>query len=237
MGQQRMDTPPAKPKRSSRPSRAKPPEALDTDLRRALLCAAESCDRSFEEKPTHHAFKLGTILRALERDPRLIASIYDKLPAAPDGVAVTTAIGGVRVRRAVVNKHGDLVFQSIGEGRHWEGPSMVARTRWAIAAFDAEPLDVAAKVLASFPPLLKADCRRWSEVDADQVGLPIADLLVELRSLMVANRERLRDDAERCYQANTALLDSREWKAIPATVLRTILRKLGHPAPDNLIRD
>ena len=131
---------------------------------------------------------------------------------------------------------------------------MIARTRWAIAAYDADPLNVAAAVMNGFPPLLKADCPNWTQMDADQVGLAIADLLDEnLRSALIAKRgdsvavnvdyetlvanPEILANIERADQANFDLLGHDDWRKTPEKVLRAILRELGHPAPDNLTRD
>jgi hypothetical protein len=53
---------------------------------------------------------------------------------------------------------------------------------------------------------------------------------------LVANPE-IRANIERADQANFDLLGKNDWKKLPAKVLLAILRKLGHPAPDNLTRD
>ena len=259
-----MDKPPTKAKHSA--ERAKPPEELDADLQHALQRAAETCQQRFDEKPTRYAYHLAAILEALEHDPRLIDPVYKKVQAiqasraAASGAAVVTAIGGVPVRRVAMTKdpqtgedvpvedeNGLLVWQRV-RGRKWEGASMVNVTRWAIAVYDADPLDVAAAVIDKLPPLLKVDCRKFAEMDAERVGKAIEPLLDEnLRSAMTANREDSRDanpgygqiveHAERIDRANEDLLDQPECEQIPAKVFRAILEALGHPKPGNLTRD
>jgi hypothetical protein len=270
MGQRKMDKPPTKTKRSA--ERAKPPEEPDADLRRVLLRAAETCQQRFLDKPTRYAYHLSAILEALERDPRLIDPVYKKVQAiqasraAASGAAVVTAIGGVPVRRAamtkdpqtgedvpVINKDGVPVWQRI-QGRKWEGRSMVAKTRWAIAAYDADPLDVAASVIRDLPPPLKADCRKYGETNPERVGLAIKRLLGDgnLRSALIANRgdsgaanvdyktlvanPEIVANIERADQANFDLLGHDDWEQIPAKVFRAILEALGHPKPGNLTR-
>jgi hypothetical protein len=263
MGQQHMDKPPAEKKPSA--ERAKPPEELDADLRRVLLRAAETYQQRFDEKPTRYAHLLRVILEALERDPSLIDPVYTKIQsieasrATASGKALVTAIGGVPVRRLartkdgpVINQDGAPVWQRV-QGRKWEGASMVNVTRWAIAVYDADPLDVAAAVIDKLPPLLKADCRKYAEMDAERVGLAIEPLLDEnLRSTLIAKRgdsvganlsyaqlaadPEIQANIERAERAKIELLKEDQWKEIPAKVLRSILRELGHPAPDNVTR-
>ncbi|MBW2629618.1 MAG: hypothetical protein JRE45_18655, partial [Deltaproteobacteria bacterium] len=164
---------PTKAKPSAGPEDA--PEQLDADIRRDVLRAAETCRERFEASPSRSAYHLAAILDALEHDPRLIDPVYKKVQAiqasraADSGAAVVTAIGGVPVRRLVRTKDGQPVIDKDGvpiwqriQGRKWEGPSMVQRTRWAIAVYDADPLDVAAAVIRDLPPLLKADCRKYA---------------------------------------------------------------------------
>jgi hypothetical protein len=263
MSQQFMDKPPTKAKH--RPKRAKPPEQLDADIRRDVLRAAETCRERFEASPSHHAYKLSEILEALGRYPHLIDPVYrfmgsNDCPPKLPGVARVMAIGGVPVRRwvktkdpktgklvPVVDKDGAPVSQKSSKGRQWEGPSMVSVTRGAVAAYDANPLDVAAAVMRELRPLLMVDCSKLPEMDAERVGLAIANLLDEnLQSAMTANREDSRDanpgygqiveHAERIDRANEDLLDQ-HWEQIPAKVFRAILKALGHPKPGNLTRD
>ena len=261
-----MDKPPTKAKPSAEPEDA--PEQLAADIRRDVLRAAETCRERFKASPSLNAYQLGEILDALGRYPHLIDPVYKKVQAiqasraAASGAAVVTAIGGVPVRRVAMTKdpqtgedvpvedeNGLLVWQRV-RGRKWEGASMVNVTRWAIAVYDADPLDVAAAVIDKLPPLLKVACRKFAEMDAERVGLAIADLLDEnLRSAMTANREDSRDAnpeygqiverAERIDRANADLLDQPPWKKkkIPAKVFRAILKALGHPKPGNVTRD
>lgn len=215
-----MDKPPTKAKR--KPKRAKPPEELDADLRRVLLRAAETCQERFDENPTRYAYHLSIILDALGRHPHLIDPIYRFMESAEcptrfPGVAPVVAIGGVPIRRIVRdkdgypiwNKDGDAIWQRV-QGRKWEGTVMVATTRWAIEEYDGHPENVVAKVVRELPPLLRADCRDANK-DPDEIALAIADLLID-------------DGTGKRKQG---------WRD-PEAVLRAILRKLGHPAPDNL---
>jgi len=152
----------------------------------------------------------------------------------------------------VINKDGVPVWQRI-QGRKWEGPSMVRKTRWAIAAYDADPLDVAASVIRDLPPLLKADCRKYAETDPERVGLAIERLLDEnLRSALIAKRgdsvpanlsyallaadPEILASIERADQANFDLLGDDQWKQIPENVLLAILKELGRPKPGNVTR-
>ena len=131
---------------------------------------------------------------------------------------------------------------------------MVRRTRWAIAAYDADPLDVAAAVIRDLPSLLKADCTKYAETDAERVGLAIARLLNEnLRSALIAKRgdsgaanvdyktivanPEIVASIDRADQANFDLLGDDQWNKIPAKVFRAILKALGHPKPGNVTRD
>jgi len=250
-----MNMTPTEPEPSAEEEDA--PEQLDADVYRAVLHTAETCRERFDQNPSRSAYQLGVILEALGRYPHLIDPVHrfmesDKCPSKT-GAAPVVAIGGVPVRRPVVTKDGSVVYQKI-RGRSWEGPSMVARTRSAIAAYDADPLDVAAAVIRDLPPLLKADCRKYAEMDAERVGLAIAHLLDEnLRSALIANRgdsvatnlnyallvanPEIVANIERADRANSDLLDAPQWKKIPEQVLRAILRELGHPRPGNLTRD
>jgi hypothetical protein len=235
-----MDKPPTRTK-PSRPNRAKPPEELDADLQRALLRAAETCQQRFDEHPTRYAYQLREILEALGRDPHLIDAVHRLLEGRTGNPAVApvVAIGGEPVRRRVQTKDGDLVFQKI-RGRPWEGPVMVNRTRWAIGAYDADPLNVATAVMRGLPPLLKADCQKYAAASPERVGLAIAPLLDnDLRNALIALRKNCRDanmDDEQADAQCIAYLEKRSLKELPAKVLRAILKELGHPAPDNLTR-
>lgn len=267
-----MDKPPTDPKPSAESEDA--PERLDPAISRDVLRAAETCRERFEESPSHHAYQLREILEALGRYPHLIDPVHrfmgsKQCPPKVPGVAPVVAIGGVRVARVATTKdpqtgedvpvedeRGLLVHQRIGKGRQWEGPSMVATTRWAIAAYDADPLDVAAAVIRDLPPLLKLDCLKYAEMDAEQVGLAIERRLGDgnLRSALIANRgdsgvlpsglsyaqlaadPEILASIERADQANFDLLGHDDWKEIPEAVLRAILRELGHPRPDNVTR-
>jgi hypothetical protein len=228
MGQRKMDKPPTDPKPSAEAEDA--PERLDTEARRAVIGAAETCRERFEASPSHHAYRLGEILEALGRYPHLIDPVYRFMaskhcPSKVPGIAPIVAIRGVPVRRVAItkdpktgevvpaeDKDGLLVYQKIGTGRQWEGPYMVKVTRWAIEEYDADPLDVAAYVVRNLPPLLRADCHDANK-DPDQVGLGIADLLAD-------------DETGKRKQG---------WRD-PEAVLRAILRELKHPRPDNLTR-
>jgi hypothetical protein len=186
-----MDKPPTKAKPSAEPEDA--PEQLDADVRRDVLRAAETCRDRFEASPSHHAYKLGEILEALGRYPHLIDAVHRFMdskdcPSKVPGIAPIVAIGGVRVRRVAMTKDpqtgedvpvedddGLLVYQRIGKGRQWEGPSIVRVTARAIEDY-SDPLDVAAAVIRHLPPLLRADCRDANR-DPDQVGLAIAHVL------------------------------------------------------------
>jgi hypothetical protein len=270
MGQRTMDKPPTKAKPSAEPEDA--PEQLDADVRRDVLRAAETCRERFEASPSHHAYQLREILEALGRYPHLIDAVHrfmgsNDCPPKLPGVARVMAIGGVPVRRwvetkdpktgklvPVVDKDGAPVSQKIRKGRQWEGPSMVRKTRWAIAAYDADPLDVAASVIRDLPPPLKADCRKYGETNPERVGLAIKRLLGDgnLRSALIANRgdsgaanvdyktlvanPEIVANIERADQANFDLLGHDDWEQIPAKVFRAILEALGHPKPGNLTR-
>jgi hypothetical protein len=48
--------------------------------------------------------------------------------------------------------------------------------------------------------------------------------------------DKLLADTERVDQASIDLLHEPQWRKIPEKVLRAILRELGYPRPDNLIR-
>ena len=153
----------------------------------------------------------------------------------------------------VINKDGVPVWQRI-QGRKWEGPSMVRKTRWAIAAYDADPLDVAASVIRDLPPALKADCTKYAKTDAERVGLAIERLLGDgnLRSALIANRgdsgaanvdyktlvanPEIVANIERADQANFDFLGHDDWKEIPEAVLRAILKELGRRKPGNVTR-
>jgi len=161
-----MDKPPIKAKPSDELEDA--PEQLDVDVRRAVLRAAETCRGRFDESPSRHSHQLHVILDVLGRYPHLIDPVYRFMdgkdcPSKVPGAAPVVAIGGgVPVRRLVRNKEGEPGYQKI-QGRLWEGPSMVNVTRWAIGAYDADPLDVAAAVMEGMPPLLKADGRKYAD--------------------------------------------------------------------------
>jgi hypothetical protein len=111
----------------------------------------------------------------------------------------------------VEDENGLLVYQRIGKGRQWEGPSMVRVTARAIEDY-SDPLDVVAAVIRRLPPMLRADCRDANR-DPDHVGLAIAHLLAD-------------DGTGKRKQG---------WRD-PEAVLRAILRELGHPRPDNVTR-
>ena len=196
--------------------KAETPERLDTDVGRAVLRAAETCRQRFDENPSRGAYQLRVILEALGRYPHLIDAVYrfmesDKCPSKVPGAAPVVAIVGVPVRRPVWKEDGSVVFQKIA-GRPWEGPAMVETTRWAIDEFDADPLDVAAAVVAHLPPMLRADCRDANK-DPAEIGLKIAPLLVDVGVPM----------------------NTKRWRN-PEAVLRAILMELDHPRPDNLTR-
>ena len=222
-----MDKPPT----DSQPSANEPdaPEQMDPKLRRIVLQAAETCRERFDEDPSHDAYKLGAILDALGRHRHLIDPVYDfmgskKCPPKVPGLARVVAIGGVPVARVAMTKdpktgenvpvedeRGLLVFQKVGKGRQWEGPSMVRVTALAMEDY-SDPLDVAAYVVRHLPPLLLADCKDATR-DPDQVGFAIADLLVD-------------DETGK---------PKRGWRD-PEAVLRAILKALRHPKPGNVTR-
>jgi hypothetical protein len=196
-----MDKPPTKAKRSAKQEDA--PDELDADLRRVLLRAAETYREYFDESPSRPAHQLSVILERMGRNPRLIEATYRFMhrkdsPTWNPGVARITKIGGVAI--------------DAKRARVWEGPWMVEVTRWAIEEFDADPLDVAAAVVAHLPPMLRADCADATK-DPDQVGLDIADLLAD-------------DGTGKTKQG---------WRD-PEAVLRAILGELRHPRPDNVTR-
>jgi hypothetical protein len=223
-----MDEPPTKAKPSAESKDAS--DQLDAAISRDVLRAAETCRERFDENQTREAYQLGEILDALGRHPYLIDPVYRLVKRelgqpSKTRQAVVTEIGGVRVRRPamekdpktgknvpVADKEGFPVYQRVGKGRQWEGPSMV---RVAAAAIEnhADPLDVATAIIAKLPPLLRADCRKANR-DPDQVGLAIADLLID-------------DETGKRKQG---------WRD-PAAVLRAILRELGHPRSDNVTRE
>jgi hypothetical protein len=223
MGHQLMDKPPTKAKPSAEAEDA--PERLDTEARRAVIGAAETCRERFDASPSRSTYQLATILDALGHYPHLIDPVYRFMeskdcPSKEPGIAAIVKIAGVEVRRLVQKKDdsyatdekGLLVYQRIKSGRQWEGPSMVNKTRIAIDDSGADPLYVAAFVVRHLPPLLRADCRRANR-DPIEIGQEIAELLID-------------DGSGKRKQG---------WRD-PEAVLRAILRELGHPRPDNLTR-
>lgn len=212
MGQRFMDKPPTDPKRSAKHEDA--PAQPDPKLRRIVLQAAEACREHFDEDPSHDAYGLAEILDSLGRHRHLIDAVHRFMgskdcPAKTDPAPVV-AIGDVPIRRPVVRKDGDVVYQKIHSGRQWEGPSMVRVAAWAIKEHK-DPLDVASAIITKLPPLLRADCRHANR-DPAQVGLAIAKLI-----------ER------------NAGWNPQGWHD-PEAVLRAVLRELGHPRPDNVTR-
>jgi hypothetical protein len=154
---------------------------------------------------------VATILDALERDPGLIDPVYKRLQkiqtdqvvrAANAGAAVVTKVGNTAVMRLArtddgpMIKDGNPVWQRV-QGRKWEGASMVAFTRSAIAEYDADPLDVTAAVIDNLPPEPKTDCTKYAATTPERVSEAIARLLPDegFRSVMIERRLA-------CYDAN-----------------------------------
>jgi len=222
-----MDKPPTDSQPSANEEDA--PEQMYPKLRRIAIGAAEACRERFNERPSHHALQLAEILDSLGHYPHLIDPVYafmgsKKCPPKVPGLAPVVAIGGVPVARVAMTKdpktgenvpvedeRGLLVFQKVGKGRQWEGPSMVRVTALAMEDY-SDPLDVAVYVIRHLPPKLRADCKDATR-DPDQVGLAIADLLAD-------------DETGKRRQG---------WRD-PEAVLRAILRELGHVRPGNKTR-
>jgi len=155
--------------------------------------------------------------------------------------APVVAIAGAKVRIPRWKKDGSLVWQKL-RGRPSLGAELVSRTRWAIAVYDADPLEVVKTVIAHLPEPVLAKCKNAAK-DPYEISRKVARHLPDqgLRSEMTDRRlkrldtnpdveeisedrwrganigllEKLSADMESVDRANIELLQGRRWRKIP----------------------